>query len=203
MAGRQDIRRFVRRIQELRSAFLPAPDPTGNYSKPDYYRTAAFLLLAHAEVEEFLEQRCLEVASAAVAAWTVDSVPRSTIVALAAFSHAKGKAALPKPGQTGRPQIREVLDSAKRSYSLVVHKNNGVKEENLLNLLLPLGIRESQIPTDFLNAMNTLGSIRGGYAHRRVGAQTPPDPVDSMKLTTRVVCGLWRLDDHLLRLKNE
>ncbi len=203
MAGGPDLLALVHRIRDLRSAFLPPTDPTGSYSAAEYDRTAAFLLLAHAEAEWFVERRCLEVAAAAVAAWSADSAPRSTIVALAAFSHSGGKSALPDPGRAGPPQIREVVDEAKRTYSTVVDQNNGITEENLLRLLLPLGLREFQFPTGFLVDMNTFGSHRGDQAHVGVGARTPPDPGDARNLATRIVLGLRRLDRHLLRLKTE
>ncbi len=203
MAGPSDLRELVRRTRDLRSSFLPKPDPVGSYSSSDYDRTAAFLLLAHAEVEWFIERRCLDIASMAVTNWTIDSAPRSTLVALAAFSHAGGQSGLPDPGRSGPPQIREVIDEAKKAYSYVVNNNNGLKEENLLKLLLPVGLRESQFPSGFLADMNTFGTNRGDHAHKGIGARTPPDPVDALKLVTRVVLGLRRLDVQLLKLRSE
>lgn len=202
MAGPEDLRRLINRIRDLRATFLPDRDPVGNYLPADYDRIAAFLLLGHAEVESFIEQRCLEIASEVVAKWAADSEARSTIVALTAFSHRQGQSGLPESG-AGRSRIREVVDEAKKSYSAVVHKNNGIKEKNLLELYLPLGLRESQFPSGFLAAMDTFGTERGGFAHTGIGSQTPPDPVEALNRVTQAVVGLWRLDRHLLALKAE
>ena len=124
MSGPRDLRLLVHRLRELRSIFLPAPHPMGQYSSADYDRTSALVLLMHAEIEWFLEERCREVAGAVVASWNADLVPRTTIVALAAFCHTKGAKALSSPGQ-GPTSIRTVISEAKVSYSATVYKNNG------------------------------------------------------------------------------
>jgi hypothetical protein len=46
------------RIDDLRDIFLPKEfDPTGSYEDDQRTRTIAFRLLAHAEIESFLEDR--------------------------------------------------------------------------------------------------------------------------------------------------
>lgn len=196
-------RLLVRRIRRLRDALLPDLHPTGTYSDAEYDLVASFVLLCHAEVEWYLEQRCLEVVSAAVSAWLLDSKPRSTVIALAAFAPDSGPKWLPSPGQSGPPQIRAVISAAKRSYSQMVDKNNGVNETNLVALLLPLGIRESDLASTFLADMNAFGSRRGDQAHRGIGARSPLDPADAVALLTRILLGLRRLDRRLSRLKSE
>jgi hypothetical protein len=60
------------RIKELRDLLLPAEfDPTGSYTDPLRATTCAlsFRVLAHAEVETYLEDRALEVATTALQAW--------------------------------------------------------------------------------------------------------------------------------------
>lgn len=203
MAGRQDRLALVLRIRSLRSFFLPPPNLTGTYSQAEYDRTAAFLLISHAEIEEFIEQRCLEIVDSVVDAWILDAKPRSTIVALAAFSHSDGENAVPKPDDTGPPKIRTVVREEKRSYSKAVNNNHGIKSENLLRLLIPVGIRESQLPTQFLADMNAFGASRGKLAHNRIAANNRPDPKDSRRLLTRLVLELRRLDQKLLALKGE
>lgn len=203
MGMRIDVQKLRSRIDKLEEAFLPRPDPTGTYSTAEYDRTAAYLLLVHAEVESFIEERCLDVMSTVVEAWIRDYKPRSTIVALAAFAHTGGDKSIPQAVEPRRPQIREVIDGAKRSYSSIVNRNNGLKETNLLALLLPIGIRESQISSSFLADMNTFGARRGAQAHRGFGSQTPPDPVDAKNLIERVKTGLCDLDRHLKKVRDE
>ena len=73
----------------------------------------------------------------------------------------------------------------------------------LLGLLLPVGIRESEMPGGFLPETYPFGAHRGDLAHQGVGAQTPPDPVDAIERVTRIVVALRQLDRQLLVLKAE
>ncbi len=59
------------------------------------------------------------------------------------------------------------------------------------------------MPGGFLPDMNTFGSNRGDHAHQGVGHKTPPDPVDALRLVTRIVLGLRQLDRRLMSLKAE
>ena len=63
------------RIRELRNHFLPKLfDPTGSYSARQLDRARAFRLLAHAEIEWYLELVSSETANKAYEAWKVRGV---------------------------------------------------------------------------------------------------------------------------------
>ena len=203
MSDSDKLTRLKERIESLGNVFLPPVSRTGSYDQREFDSTAAFLLMAHAEVEEFIEQRCLEVADAVVTKWSVDSRPRSALIALAAFSHSQGDKALPTPDELGRSKIRDVLDEAKRSYSHVVNQNNGVKAHDLLRLLIPIGIRESQISNKLVIDLNNFGATRGQLAHNTNAIQNAPDPVANKKLVDDIVSELGKLDSHLSRLESE
>jgi len=190
-----------RRIDNLGHTFLPDPNPTGDYSDADYDCTAAYMLLAHAEVEWYLEQRCRDLIGTVVAEWCLDFVPRATIVALVAF--ASGNTQVPESVGSAKPEIYNVVNDAKRLYSIRIHNNNGVKQKDVLALLLPLGIRESQFPSGFLNDMDVFGTWRGAQAHMSVGARAPLDPGDARNLVDRVMKGLQDVDGRLRALNGE
>jgi hypothetical protein len=198
-----DLRALVKRIRDLQATFLPVPNPTGSYSSAEYDQTAAFLLLVHAEVEWFLERRCLTVADTAVSSWLADLKARQVIVSLAGMADDRGFAALPKPGTRGKPALVKLVDEAKGVYSKRVHLNNGLKEGNLLEMLIPIGISEADLPATFVADMNSFGSQRGDQAHRGVGARKPTDPRDALKLVARVLRVLRRLDLKLHALASE
>ena len=65
------------------------------------------------------------------------------------------------------------LAEAKKAYSKTVHDNNGIKEANLIRLLLPVGLRESQFPQGFLPDMETFGTRRGDHALADSEAPSP------------------------------
>lgn len=195
-------RSLVKRVVELSNAFLPPQDATGTYSRADYDRTSAFLLLAHAEIQSHIEENCRALAHAAVTQWEADSKPRAAVIALVAFAHADGEAAVPKSSD-GTASIRRVVAKAKSNYSAIVHHNNGVKSKDVLKLVIPVGVRETSLSAGWLADMDTFGSSRGDQAHLGVGARRPPDPADARKLIARLLMGLRAVDRELANLATE
>jgi len=205
MVTKNDLQALANRIEELKDTFIPEKAPTGIYSQEDEARTAAFVILVHAEVEWFIEKRCQEVLTSAVDHWKLDNRPRSTVLSLLAFCN-KGETKLAPDGKeikSQRASIRLIVDEAKKTYSKVLYNNHGIRVENLLAILRPIGIREFQLPDTFLVDVDTFGTMRGRHAHRSIGAQTPPDPVDTLELVRRIVVGVSELDGHLQVLENE
>ena len=61
---------FARRLYELRRCFLPEEfDPLGNYNRDTLMMASAYIVLAHAEIESFIEDRAKETAIAALNSW--------------------------------------------------------------------------------------------------------------------------------------
>ena len=203
MSAEVDLTTLVNRVATLKEQYLPRKQPEGKYSEAEHDGTAAFLLLVHAEIEWFIERRCLAVVDLAVSEWKLDVIPRSTILGLAAFAHKGGLTGIPKTIGAQKPALHNVIIGAKRNYSDVVDNNNGVKEEDLLKLLLPIGIKEAQLDSSFLEKMTELGTWRGNQAHKGVGARKPPDPGDVEKSVDSIVNGLRVLDGELDRLNTE
>ena len=55
-------------------------------------------------------------------------------------------------------------------------KNHGIKEKNILGLLLPIRLSMSDINQTWLATIDSFGSDQGNTAHRSVRAYQPPDP---------------------------
>ena len=58
-------------LNRLKGEFLPEISPTSSYSESQLSRTAAYRVLAHAEIESYLEDRVWEVVLNAKIAWGV------------------------------------------------------------------------------------------------------------------------------------
>src|SRR6185312_3872597 len=79
-------RLLASRLEQLRRTMLPRRfSPKGDYSAAQLDRTRGYRLLAHAEVEAFIEDKASELVSRAFNAWRSDSKPRHTITTLLAF----------------------------------------------------------------------------------------------------------------------
>lgn len=196
-------------IETLRSHLLPAAfDPTGAYPPDALTKALAFRVLAHAEIESYLEDRALELSRDALRAYR-GGVMRRTLVTLVAFSGLTAEEppdslAPPQPTQTklwpNKIDLGERLVAAVNAYDARVRKNNGIKEPNLLQLLLPIGMTASDLDPVFVANMNAFGERRGAAAHSSgaaVKTQQPPDPEQEYQTVLAMLVELERIDGRL------
>ena len=198
------------RIRQLRNHLLPTKfDPTGNYTERQIDRAAAFLLLSHAEIESYLEDITVETANTAYDNWKQRGVVTKPLIAMLGYSDSN--LVLP-PKNKSTPATR-VLDKGievtKNEFNKYVYgKNNGIKTENILQLLLPIGIDEAEIDQVWLGTINTFGSLRGDVAHRtRIRnasrVYNTPDPKIGLDNVTTIVKGLLDIDRKLLEFRSK
>lgn len=155
---------LAERIDELHFRFVPQLDPTGTYSDADYDRMSAFRLLAHAEIERFVEliiEDAISNLPKKISAWKTAGYQSNLVDSL--VNHFEN----------------ELRDSVKR--------NNGVKSNNLLKLLKPLGITGSQLDNIWLETVNAYGEVRGSHAHNTNRATQPIDPKTEQDLIYRQI----------------
>ena len=192
---------LIGRLAQLRKRLLPKVfSPTGSYNMQQYDKVRAYRLLAHAEVESYLEDRAREIANNAYNKWSVDHRPRAVLINLLAFH-------LQQEGLSAQ-KLREVLGgtrqhtgdsvkSATQAYNKMLSDNHGIKEENVLRILLPLGIEAEDIDSVWLSAIHAFGTNRGETAHTSIRTQQPPDPESEFRVVSSIVGGLRKLDRKL------
>lgn len=162
-----------KRITALRHAMLPSRfDATGLYPERVHQRAAAFRLLAHAEFESFVEDIVTGHVAARIALWTANRKPSITLATLIAYDEVGGKPAtsLVDPGQKGAKLFPERLrDAAQRFNHQVRMFNHGVREINILNMVLPIGLEASEIDLVWLERLDGWAQERGDFAHKSSG----------------------------------
>ena len=150
-------------LDRLKDEFLPEISPTGSYSESQLSRTAAYRVLAHAEIEYYLEERAWTKVIDAKKAWETGKTTR-TLICLLGFSDLtmdKPPDTLKKPSNVKqdnhdkRLEITEKINSAIKSFKKIIDNNHGVKEKNILALLLPIGIDSDDLDPAWLADMNT------------------------------------------------
>lgn len=192
-------------LDRLKDEFIPEISPTGLYSESQLSRTAAYRVLAHAEIESYLEERAWEVVQNAKTLWTKGKTTRS-LICLLGFSGLT----MDKPPDTLTPQkgsktvkeekikISKKIDLAVESFKRVISQNHGVKEDHILSLLLPIGIDSDDLDPAWLATMNTFGEKRGLVAHTSATSymtiQTP-DPANELNTVTQITHELLRIDE--------
>lgn len=191
---------LCRRIEELRKHLLPAHfDSTGSYSLADYDRVRGFIVLVHAEIEEFIEGRCSSVATRCVDDWVASRQLSAVTIALHTICASDWSGLFEKPSfkkLSNEISVEVRLKSALEQYVQAIGGNNGVKEPDLKRLLIPLSIRMSDLMPGWADEMNSFGGLRGQIAHKTsVGVILQPDPKDvRKKVWKELIPGLRHLD---------
>jgi hypothetical protein len=198
-------RELERRLKKLRKRFLPAVfSPVGNYTDRQLDYARGYRLLAHAEIEAFLEDRCRQVANSTLKQYRVDRQPKSVLLNLLSFhlvqdqlSNNKMKAIY----SAKKDHCDESLTDANSAYNKVLSKNQGIREDNMLKMILPIGLDPAKIDATWLNTLDAFGANRGEIAHTSIKTQQQIDPQDEFKTVKSLLKGLETLDGLVAKLR--
>jgi hypothetical protein len=213
--------RFVQlqaQLATLRAHLLPDPfEETGLYDNQEKVATAAlgYRVLAHAEIEAYFEDRALEVANRASLAWEKTMHISKVSLCLLAFSGremALPPETLDPPTENKRKAWPMMLDVGERltpvvaAYNYYVRReNHGIKEKNLLALLLPIGVDPTKLDPTFLAGIESFGSMRGQTAHTssQVAIRRAVDPKEELNRVESLLPGIEAIDALLDSLAND
>ncbi|MBS9384487.1 MAG: hypothetical protein HEQ24_09710 [Dolichospermum sp. BR01] len=199
-------RTLTRELNRLKKQFLPKINPTGLYSESQLSKTAAYRVLAHAEIESYLEERAWEVVQNAKTIWDESGKTTRTLICLLGFSgltmDEPPDTLTPKKGsktvKEEKIKISKKINLALESFKRVISQNHGVKEDHILSLLLPIGIDSDHLDPAWLATMNTFGEKRGLVAHTSATSymttQTP-DPANELNTVNQITDELLRIDE--------
>jgi len=193
------------RVDELGSHMLPVIKPGLTYTPAEHDCVRAYVLLVHAEVETFLEQRVKGEVACRIAAWDAAGTPSVVLMGLLAFHDGVWVDAIesltsPVEGDKKNPtwSSRDVDTRLRKCQTQTVYalnNNNGIKAKDVLDMLLRLGFRVGDIDSDLISQLDALGTDRGNFAHNAVRAVTnQPDPALAKAQVTEIVDKLQELD---------
>lgn len=209
-------KRFIllrKSLRMLQKHFLPAKfSSTGVYSAGAISKTRAYRLFAHAEFEHYFEERSLEVASCSFKKWELKRVASKTLLSLVLYSGRDmplPPASLKSPQPSGQANHDELLDLMKRvkkaysAFQNIVRNNNGIKEVDILRLLLPIGVDYKDLDPIWIATINSFGKARGEFAHTSMAMaiNNPPDPKDEFTKVCYILDEVKRLDLVISSLK--
>jgi hypothetical protein len=165
-------------VGRFRQHLLPQEfDATGSYENQDAVRirTLSFLVLAHAEIEVYLEDRIVEIAKAAWRSWK-DSMHLSraafSVLVFCGREMRSPPESLAPPRPAKEKEWLKHLEIGERLKVIVqefihtvLHHNHGIREKNLLSMLLPIGIHHGNLDVTFVADIDSFGKRRGEAAH--------------------------------------
>ncbi len=190
-------RALVNRLDTLRHNFLSKQfSPIGKYTAREHDLTRAYVLLAHAEIESYVEDRAKEIAQRAETRWSKAGAHSRVIRRLVGFHKLKNLRPW-EPFDKSTDTIRAALNS----YDSLIRNNHGIKENNVRTVLYPIGIEYADLNITWLVNLEAFGKRRGLLAHSSIKTLQPPDPETEFKNVGDILKGLKGLDRKISRLR--
>lgn len=194
-------------ISQLRKDLLPGYfNKNAIYSREYITRTIAYHILVHAEIESYFEDRAWGTALTAIQKWKTTNKANRIILALIAFSgrmmEKPPNSILPdQPSQYDHWDEKIRLDKkarlAVRDFYYVVKNNHGIKETNLIHLLLPIGVNLDELDIVLIADLNSYGESRGEFAHDTLQAYSTTmqiDPKEELDKARRIIKNIASID---------
>jgi hypothetical protein len=202
MKRSQRYRDLVERLSELRHCFLPRKfDPLGNYDNETLLKASAYIVLAHAEIESFIEDRAQETALAAIKSWKEHKKANCVLIGLVA-KYAKVDNSSPneinEKIENNKISIMDLVDRSITAFSNEIDKNHGIRGFNINKLLTPIGIEIGSFDPTWILNMESYGKRRGEIAHKsrtKYTAKKQINPEEEFETVNSLVGdGLKKLD---------
>jgi hypothetical protein len=188
------------RLNVLREHFIPATfSETGSYEDRTLDHTRAFVVLAHAEMESYIEDRARSKAERALKQWRSSGLCSGILSHLLVYHSARTA-----KGQGWTPAMPsdENVRKAVSFYVSELGQNHGIKEHNVLSMLVPIGLAHRSISTTLLATLDSFGVLRGRVAHMSLKAHQAIDPkTSSDNVLVNILPDLVRLDESISRLR--
>lgn len=118
-------------------------------------RLRGFILLCHAEFEDYFESVALRLLKEAEDKWDKNKIANYNLASLFIYHE---KITNSDPSVTKAKKI--IAD-----YRQTVKDNHGIKEHNIKQLFEPLGYKMDEFDATFISTLSSFGGMRGETAH--------------------------------------
>jgi len=207
-------KRFIElkgRLVELRQNLLPVKfSATGDYTDIQMDHARGYRLLAHAEIESYLEDVSRETVTNAIREWKKSGISSKPLIAFLAAYHSSWSTSdqisneqiiqIAKSRVNIKESVNMVIDLAQNQFLQRIKDNHGIKENNFYVLVLPTGIDPSELDATWIANLNNFGSLRGEVAHQSKKATSAINPKDEFELVEKILAGIEELDERLASL---
>ncbi len=182
-----------RRRKELATCFLNFPNADSQLVQ-NHDKIKAFIILVHSELESYFEGVAAGIKSKFKQEATMRGGLENLPVAFFLFP-------------TKAPEITSEYDLTRRGSKVLkefetylAKRNNGIKEKDVLTMLLPLGISHQDIGISLLNTLNDYGEKRCSFAHtgRSAHARWILDRDNEDRMTSQLIAMIGSLDQKIM-----
>lgn len=194
---------LVKRLDELEDHYVMEllEKPIFDLTPKELDMCRGYRLLCHAEIEDYLEERAKELLDLAKDNWFTHQKINTSLLSL--FAHYKFISnpeiqSQDEIGKKNTPKYMNLNDKVGKICADFkedkIKGNHGVKQKNLISLLIPLGIDIFSLDAAWLSTMDTFGSRRGETAHTSSKTQQPIDLPSEKGDLKIILSGLKELD---------
>jgi len=154
---------------------------------PDLDRLAAYRLLSHAEIEDYLERKArarINILEGKLNSNSLSASGDLSLYVLAALVEETLPFECPHDENKFLNRVRAVVQAAKN----LIDNNNGVKANSFMNLSIIAGKMIYEVDSALASSLSSFGTSRGDVAHRGVGRTSSIlAPSSEMKSTLDLV----------------
>ncbi len=154
----------------------------------------AFKLLAHAEIESYIEGIVLNIWKECHSEWINNKRVLPSLAFLIMYSSSQFKA------NEHQLIVDKRIEQILTTYKTLVSSNNGIMRKNILQLFIPLGIKYTDVDSTWLSTIDSYGSSRGDVAHTSFAVQRQLDKNDELNNLVLVIKGIKEMDLKLQKL---
>jgi hypothetical protein len=181
-------------LYELKKWLIVEKDDYTKYTPEDQTKAVAFRLLASADLEEAIEGICEDTAIGAIDRFKKGKLT-ATAHALIVWSISKN---LSRAIPLTPAEVMTCLDRADvalASYTQSIARNHGMSGRDLKSLVIPLGIKDSDISEQLIDLLQTISSQRNPASHgRATRARSMTEPITEWNVIQKVLPLLETLD---------
>jgi hypothetical protein len=200
----KEYRLLERRVEELKKTFIEdfINKDTLSMNKKEVELARAYRVLVHAELEAYFESIAIKLLKKATDKWKKNRKANITIIALLARFKAVDKSKEKSKNIDMKINKKESLDTKiNRILSdfqkEVINKNHGIKETNITNMLMPLGMEKDDIDSALMSMLDTFGSNRGETAHKSGKVQQPIDIKTEVRNVDFIIEGIKDIEEQI------
>lgn len=202
MAGIKNSIRFLelkRRIKQLEKHLIGKISATGNYTPRRTDLIRGYRLLAHAEIEHYIEEMAVDIVKGAYNKWTTEKKSSKVLTSLLIYTDLN--MSLKQKVDNDYIDLDKRINKVVTSYFREVSQNHGIKEENILKILVPIGFEIDGFDQTLISTMNSFGSNRGQTAHKSAKVEQNMDARTEMNEVQNILSGLVVIDLYFVDLK--
>jgi RiboL-PSP-HEPN len=198
----QFYRQLVLSERKLRKTLITKTVSNNPTTATSQYRLRSYRLLSHAEIEHYIENRILNKIAIDKNKWNSKGDISKCLSNLLAYHNAT----LPNVSSrlveiSSNNDISFRIGSTISSFQEKVKRNNGIKEVNIIPLLISIGIDYTKISQTLLNNLSSFGQNRGFTAHNSSKVQQLISPADEINIVDQIIKELYDVDELIDQIK--